>query len=256
MGGPWYHEQEFDHAFVDAICDYIQRTMVRMIKSKPELYSVVENRFLWLAIKMCQLTDVDLSLQDIDSILDIMVYDGRLERVGPAVLKDPYNVMDKSIICKDLGYPLSPEDLLEQERIEKEEAEKVVRLVEKGVEKEGDVMDEETEDEYTDSKAKKKRKRGKGKKDKKDKEEEPPPQESVFLMRLSRQYSSQGNYLTQMPCGVCPLITQCYDGGVISPTTCVYMTEWLETDQGHVKTDVVTDPQDIFHRIRSESLQW
>lgn len=34
--------------------------------------------------------------------------------------------------------------------------------------------------------------------------------------------------LTSLPCGVCPVFEKCYDGGVISPQTCVYYNQWLE----------------------------
>jgi hypothetical protein len=35
------------------------------------------------------------------------------------------------------------------------------------------------------------------------------------------------NYLTETPCGMCPVINQCCEGGIISPTNCVYITNWL-----------------------------
>ncbi|GFX47896.1 DNA-directed RNA polymerase III subunit RPC6 [Trichonephila clavipes] len=34
--------------------------------------------------------------------------------------------------------------------------------------------------------------------------------------------------LMRVPCGVCPVHNECRDGGIISPTTCPYMKEWLE----------------------------
>ena len=36
------------------------------------------------------------------------------------------------------------------------------------------------------------------------------------------------DHLTEVPCGVCPVISQCTEGGVISPITCVYLTQWLD----------------------------
>jgi DNA-directed RNA polymerase III subunit RPC6 len=33
---------------------------------------------------------------------------------------------------------------------------------------------------------------------------------------------------TSIPCGVCPVIDQCQEGGQISPQTCVYYQKWLE----------------------------
>ena len=35
------------------------------------------------------------------------------------------------------------------------------------------------------------------------------------------------NYLSASPCGICPVSNQCSEEGVISPSTCEYMTAWL-----------------------------
>jgi DNA-directed RNA polymerase III subunit RPC6 len=40
------------------------------------------------------------------------------------------------------------------------------------------------------------------------------------------------NHFTQMPCGVCPVIDRCEEGGEISPATCAYYTKWLEAQDG------------------------
>ncbi len=32
----------------------------------------------------------------------------------------------------------------------------------------------------------------------------------------------------RLPCGVCPVVTDCHDGGEISPSKCIYMKEWLD----------------------------
>lgn len=37
-----------------------------------------------------------------------------------------------------------------------------------------------------------------------------------------------GNGLSQVPCGRCPVASDCRIGGQISPDTCVYMDEWLQ----------------------------
>ncbi|XP_035233779.1 DNA-directed RNA polymerase III subunit RPC6-like, partial [Stegodyphus dumicola] len=34
--------------------------------------------------------------------------------------------------------------------------------------------------------------------------------------------------LMRVPCGVCPVHSECQEGGVISPSTCPYMKEWLD----------------------------
>jgi len=50
------------------------------------------------------------------------------------------------------------------------------------------------------------------------------------IYKLAKPVNSL-NYLTSMPCGVCPVISQCVDGGVVSPATCVYYTQWLEANE-------------------------
>ena len=32
---------------------------------------------------------------------------------------------------------------------------------------------------------------------------------------------------TAIPCGVCPVLNECHDQGVISPGTCTYFAQWL-----------------------------
>lgn len=33
---------------------------------------------------------------------------------------------------------------------------------------------------------------------------------------------------TSIPCGMCPVLHDCHEGGVISPATCEYYAKWLE----------------------------
>jgi len=39
---------------------------------------------------------------------------------------------------------------------------------------------------------------------------------------------SHTDHFTLNPCGVCPVFDQCTPGGIISPETCIYFTNWLE----------------------------
>ena len=34
--------------------------------------------------------------------------------------------------------------------------------------------------------------------------------------------------LMRLPCGVCPVVRDCHDGGEISPSKCIYLREWLD----------------------------
>lgn len=49
------------------------------------------------------------------------------------------------------------------------------------------------------------------------------------MYKVSRAISIP-NYSTEVPCGICPVISQCCEGGNISPTTCVYMKQWLNME--------------------------
>ncbi len=53
--------------------------------------------------------------------------------------------------------------------------------------------------------------------------------EGSDLQRLYRVTRAvlQDTGFSRIPCGVCPVINQCCDGGAVSPATCVYMKEWL-----------------------------
>lgn len=47
------------------------------------------------------------------------------------------------------------------------------------------------------------------------------------VYRLSRPLISEAA-LSRVPCGVCPVINECSDEGAISPSTCLYMKQWLQ----------------------------
>eukprot|EP00638_Chattonella_subsalsa_P001039 CAMPEP_0117745418 /NCGR_PEP_ID=MMETSP0947-20121206/7344_1 /TAXON_ID=44440 /ORGANISM="Chattonella subsalsa, Strain CCMP2191" /LENGTH=292 /DNA_ID=CAMNT_0005562557 /DNA_START=23 /DNA_END=901 /DNA_ORIENTATION=+ len=54
--------------------------------------------------------------------------------------------------------------------------------------------------------------------------------ENTTMFKASPVLSTFNNY-TDVPCGMCPVVHQCTEDGVISPTTCIYMTKWLELNE-------------------------
>eukprot|EP00116_Pleurobrachia_bachei_P009088 sb/3469350/ len=48
----------------------------------------------------------------------------------------------------------------------------------------------------------------------------------TFYRAIKHQPLTSG--VSRVPCGVCPLTTQCTPGGLVSPSSCKYMKEWLE----------------------------
>ncbi|TMW63777.1 hypothetical protein Poli38472_002718 [Pythium oligandrum] len=45
--------------------------------------------------------------------------------------------------------------------------------------------------------------------------------------KISQEISTF-NYLSETPCGVCPVFDQCQEGNIISPRSCLYLTKWLD----------------------------
>lgn len=53
-----------------------------------------------------------------------------------------------------------------------------------------------------------------------------PP--DTVLYRSSQSRLSETSAFTSIPCGVCPVLHDCTDTGLISPKTCVYYQNWLK----------------------------
>lgn len=53
-----------------------------------------------------------------------------------------------------------------------------------------------------------------------------PP--DTVLYRSSQSRLSETSAFTSIPCGVCPVLHECTDDGLISPKTCLYYQNWLK----------------------------
>lgn len=72
-GGPWYTDQEFDHEFVEELSSFI----VSFIKSQGMAdVSVINER-----VRISGISKVELSIEELELVLQTLVYDGRLEEV-------------------------------------------------------------------------------------------------------------------------------------------------------------------------------
>lgn len=130
-GGPWYNDQEFDHGFIETVCHFV----IQVIRK--EGMSTVTT--LTDRVRASGLSRVQLGLEEMTSILQVLVYDRKVELVRPV----------------------------------------------------------------------------------------PGQATRVMSYKLSSVGLSHENYLTETPCGLCPVFDQCQTGNVIAPETCVYMTAWL-----------------------------
>ncbi|XP_052765997.1 DNA-directed RNA polymerase III subunit RPC6-like [Mya arenaria] len=147
-GGAWYSDQDFESEFVEVLNQQCYKFLVqkaeasRRTKDDPIAQlngSYASSQDVWKFISELGISKVQLSVEDIETILDTLIYDGKCER---------------SIVA------------------------------------------------------------GAGEGDQ---------------TRLYRSVKPliQSTGLMRMPCGSCPVIKNCHEGGVVSPTTCVYMKEWL-----------------------------
>ena len=48
----------------------------------------------------------------------------------------------------------------------------------------------------------------------------------TLMYKATKPLQLTNNY-TSVPCGTCPMMNQCCEGGIISPSTCEYMQHWL-----------------------------
>ena len=161
-GGAWYSGKEFESEFVEILneqCYYylkeIKQKANENSSGKFNLNDPLARRTSSYAtvkeirdyIKNLGISKVDLSSDDIETILNTLVYDGKAER----------NVMSTSTLSASSSN-----------------------------------------------------------------------NENVFLYRAVDSTLAKGSSFVRTPCGICPLIDNCYPGGLIQPLTCVYMKEWLE----------------------------
>jgi DNA-directed RNA polymerase III subunit RPC6 len=154
-GGAWYsHDQDFEVEFVDVLnkqCLRFLTEQAEIAKKHSDPYLRMRASFatsdkIWEYIKNSNISKVSLSVGDIESILETLVFDGCVEKSVEAV----------------------------------------------GQMGSGDGISH------------------------------------VKAYRAILEPLVKSTGLMQMPCGVCPVISDCHEGNYISPTKCVYFKEWLE----------------------------
>lgn len=72
-GGPWYTDQEFDEDFVLLLSKFI----VNVVKEK----QIADINAINAEVKNSGISKVELSLEDLEMVIQTLVYDGLLEEV-------------------------------------------------------------------------------------------------------------------------------------------------------------------------------
>jgi DNA-directed RNA polymerase III subunit RPC6 len=78
-GGPWYTDQEFDHEFVDELGNFIVRQV--SLAGMLDLQNVNDR------VRISGITKIELSLEELELVVQTLIYDGRLEEVHISVIQ-------------------------------------------------------------------------------------------------------------------------------------------------------------------------
>ncbi|KAG8544163.1 hypothetical protein GDO81_020823 [Engystomops pustulosus] len=153
-GGAWYSDQDFESEFVEVLnqqCFKFLQTKAeaaRDSKQNPMIQrnsSFASSHEVWKYICELGISKVELSMEDIETILNTLIYDGKVEMTIIAAKEGTVGSVDGQM--------------------------KLYRAVNPIIQPAG---------------------------------------------------------LARTPCGLCPVFHDCHEGGEISPSNCIYMTEWLE----------------------------
>ncbi|KAF7240492.1 DNA-directed RNA polymerase III subunit RPC6, partial [Varanus komodoensis] len=153
-GGAWYSDQDFESEFVEVLnqqCFKFLQTKAeaaRDSKQSPMIQrnsSFASSHEVWKYISELGISKVELSMEDIETILNTLIYDGKVEMTIIVAKEATAGSVDGHL--------------------------KLYRSVNPIIQPTG---------------------------------------------------------LVRTPCGLCPVFDDCHEGGEISPSNCIYMTEWLE----------------------------
>ncbi|XP_073484271.1 DNA-directed RNA polymerase III subunit RPC6 [Lithobates pipiens] len=153
-GGAWYSDQDFESEFVEVLnqqCFKFLQTKAeaaRDSKQNPMIQrnsSFASSHEVWKYICELGISKVELSMEDIETILNTLIYDGKVEMTIIAAKEGTVGSVDGQL--------------------------KLYRGVNPIIQPAG---------------------------------------------------------LVRTPCGLCPVFDDCQEGGDISPSNCIYMSEWLE----------------------------
>lgn len=78
-GGPWYSDQEFDHDFVNALGEII----VNIVQKG----NIVTLQDIAHKVRVSGVSKVDLSLEELELVVNTLIYDYRLEEVTTIVAR-------------------------------------------------------------------------------------------------------------------------------------------------------------------------
>jgi len=88
-GGPWYTDHEFDQDFVNVLCSFIVNFVASRVYCS---FDDVRQR-----VKESNIVSVELSDEELEQVMHILVYDNRLEEVSVSTIKNVYGIKEGNV---------------------------------------------------------------------------------------------------------------------------------------------------------------
>ncbi|KAJ3537369.1 hypothetical protein NMY22_g5611 [Coprinellus aureogranulatus] len=274
-GGPWYTDNELDTEFIQHLMDACYKFIYDMsfpkrrdapegalypISNQPEYPSAQSIRN---SLRKARLTETDLSVEHVESLLNVLVLDGRIE----ALPSFGANLWDATAINDESESEDEKRSRKKRKHDSDDSADEKKRSKRKRKKSSRGSSDEDSEDEESISKKKKsrrkrdpspesgsepegrKRLRKARRKRRSDSEDEnrsrrsskkskrsPSPFDpmtfdsfdsgSGLVYRALKEHNPPLGW-TQAPCALCPSFEFCKPGGPVNPHECVYYDDWL-----------------------------
>ncbi|MCO5585526.1 hypothetical protein L7F22_039459 [Adiantum nelumboides] len=282
-GGPWYTDNELDTVFIDQLCTVLYQFIAsktwpgkrgesrdpsdRPIYPASHINSLPTASTCLQFLKKSNITDTDLQVENVQSLLDVLVYDGKVEKIPhfrrggnddddewtSKGKRDGYS--DESSEGSDVGSSddessdedgsssesnLSEDDRRKRKRKSSKSSRRSSSKSKSGKSSRHSSRDRE------DKKKKEKRKRKNDsssksiplRSDSEDSEEDEDDDEdvamsaapsagSVFVYRAIRQIRLDTGWI-EVPCAHCPVFDFCSAGGPVNAEACLYMRDWIK----------------------------
>lgn len=296
-GGPWYTDNELDTVFIDQLCTVLYQFIAsKTWPGKRDHSGDPSNRPIYPAthinslptvstclqfLKKSNITDTSLLAENVQSLLDVLVYDGKVEKI-PHFRRGGGNDEDDEWTSKGKrdGYSdeSSEESLVgssddenssDQDRSSSEEERhkrkrKGSKSDRKGMSKSRSGLSSRSSRDREERGGRDKRKRKYDssaksislRSDSEDSEEDNDdgdegaevlnadlPTGSVFVYRAVRQIRHDTGWI-EVPCAHCPVFDFCSAGGPVNAEGCLYMRDWIK-DCGIMRAKEMTQNEEL-----------
>lgn len=281
-GGPWYTDNELDTVFIDQLCTVLYQFIAsktwpgkrdessdpseRPIYPASHINSLPTASTCLQFLKKAGITDTDLQVENVQSLLDVLVYDGKVEKIPHFRRGGNDDIEEWTSKGKRDGYSdessegsvvgSSDDDSSEEEgsssgsESSEDDRRKRKRKSSKSDRRSSSKSKSGKSSRHSSRDREDKRKKDKRKRksdsssksislrsDSEDSEEDEDDDVvmtaessagSVFVYRAVRQIRLETGWI-EVPCAHCPVFDFCSAGGPVNAEGCLYMREWIKS---------------------------